>query len=154
IVSASHASLTINATIDGGGGDWTANETYPIGLGWGVELNAPGVFFLDADAGNTALFEVKVATGDTLGYASIVGSAASNVSVGINAAQNLTTIDYQTLIIDDGATLYLANASIDSSGGTAGLFASFASAIYISSSGTLVVGQDQSAGNTGTVYLG
>src|SRR5262249_49806241 len=39
--------VTIHATVNGGGGDWTSKETYPVTLGWGVELNAPGVFFLD-----------------------------------------------------------------------------------------------------------
>ena len=38
----SDPNVTIDATVSGIGGAWVAPETYPVVLGWGVELNAPG----------------------------------------------------------------------------------------------------------------
>jgi len=38
--------VSLTATVGSDGGDWPfANETYPIALGWGAELVAPGVYF-------------------------------------------------------------------------------------------------------------
>jgi hypothetical protein len=47
---------TLYAAVDGGGGDWTDREAWPVHLGLGVTLVAPGVFF--APSGGTDAFDV------------------------------------------------------------------------------------------------
>ncbi len=145
--------VTVTATINGDGGDWApdSGEVYPIVLGWGVEISAPGVFFLDGDGGtNAMLFDVQKATGDSLGYASMVGLAASPINVGINAANTVVTFDSEAIAVEQGATLYLANAAINAGSN----FDGNSSTIQVGAGGTLWLGQDQSATNTGTVYIG
>jgi hypothetical protein len=63
IDAAQAQNVTINATVNGVGGDWAAKETYPIVLGWGVELSAPWVFFLDAKNGATVTSPVHMKFG-------------------------------------------------------------------------------------------
>jgi hypothetical protein len=148
IVAAQATNVTLNATVDGGGGDWTAVETYPIGLGLGVELVAPGVFFLDSNiVADVAIFDVDS------GNASIVGSATNVVGVGMNSDDSLQTDAVSTIQVEADNTLYLANASVNGSYSVNGNFDSLA-AIGLQSNASLVLGQDQSAGVTGTVQIG
>jgi hypothetical protein len=148
--------VTIHAKVNGGGGDWAAPEpAYPILLGWGVELSAPGVFFLDPNTSpngppNTAILEIKAYPQDALGYASVVGTAANPVGVGMNAANTQQTDDRAAIAIDTGSTLYLANATINSSVGNV----DSAESIRVKGGAGLVFGQDQSATVTGTVTIG
>jgi hypothetical protein len=147
------SSITITATIDGGGGDWNpdAGEKYPIVLGWGVELVAPGVFFLDAAHANAAILDVSFySTKDTVGYASVVGTVASPVGVGMNAANNTQTSDTSAIAVEAGNTLYLANASVNGSQNNPGQI----QAILVQAGATLVLAQDQSSAVTGTVNVG
>jgi hypothetical protein len=150
ISGAQATNVTVNATVDLDGGDWTSAEVYPVVLGWGVELSAPGVFFLDTDGGNSMMFDVKAAAGDPLGYASVIGTAASPVAVGINSAQSVATPDYSAIAIETGATLYLANAMVDDADNGAMIN----STILVNFGATLWLGEDQSTANTGTVYVG
>src|SRR5581483_2277638 len=86
IAAAGATGVTINATVNGAGGDWGVEPSYPVTLGWGVELNAPGVNFLDANqVANLAIFDVAEVGNDTVGYASIVGNGTSQVSVGFDS---------------------------------------------------------------------
>jgi hypothetical protein len=144
------ANVTIAATIDGGSGDWTpSGETYPIILGWGAELSAPGVYFFDPslDGGHDAVFNVQIYSNkDSLGSASIIGTAANPIGVGMNAANTEHTNDVQAIEVN--STLYLANANVN------GSEASFTSAIMVAATGTLVLGADQSNANSGTVFVG
>jgi hypothetical protein len=145
------SNVTINATVDGGGGDWTAaGEVYPVAFGWGVELSAPGVFFLDADGGHDMMFDVKVYGGDPLGYASLIGSPASPIGVGINSAQSYASLDAVAIAIESGATLYLANASVN----VRDRGDNSSSAILVNAGATLWLGQDRLALNAGTVFVG
>jgi hypothetical protein len=152
------SSVTINATIDGGGGDWSPDggEVYPIVLGWGVELNAPGVYFYDPVALATgfygqAVFDINnYSSNDTVGYASMVGSAARQIGVGMNSTNppTLQAPDVSTILVESGNSLYLANATVNGSSnfGT--------NAIYLNPGAKLVVGEDQSGAVTGTVNVG
>jgi hypothetical protein len=152
LISSTQArNVTLVATVDGGGGDWSpAGEIYPVQLGWGVELSAPGVFFFDLDGGNSATLSVQVAVGDTLGYASIVGDANDTIGVGLNQDGGLRTPDVAAISIANGATLYLADAVVN---GPTGFFG-VGSAIHVNAGGTLVLGQDQGNAVTGTVNIG
>jgi hypothetical protein len=142
--------VTITATVDGGRGDWApAAETYPIALGWGVELSAPGVFFLDSTAGN-AIFDIKSYSSADPGYASIVGTAAKLVGVGMNTANTLQTNAAAAIEVENGSTLYIANANVNSSATSN----SSVESLLVNAGATLVLGQDQSAGVTGTVTIG
>jgi hypothetical protein len=139
------ANVILTATVDGGSGDWApAGEVYPVTLGWGVELKAPGIYFNDV-GGNSAIFEVNdVSQNDTLGSASIVGTAESLVGIGMNAANTVQTTDAEG--IDVEGTLYIANATLNGSA-TAGNSA-------MSVAGNLTLGSDQSGTITGTVFVG
>jgi hypothetical protein len=144
--------VIINATVDGGGGDWTpGNEKYPIVLGWGAELSAPGVFFYDPGGG--PLYDViqvdRYSTYDTVGYASIVGAAGNPVGVGMNAANTVQTTDESAISVWHGSSAYLANASIN---GNATDF--YTGAIIATGGTTLWLGQDRSGAVMGTVYIG
>jgi hypothetical protein len=149
--------VTINATVDGGGGDWNASEAqYPIELGWGVELSAPGVFFYDpvdlADLNQmAAIFEVKqqYSSNDTVGTVSIVGTASSPIGVGMSSDNSSQTEDDAAINVDNGAKLYIANATVNSSTTTDSEYA-----IRIYSAGAVVFGQDESANILGTVQIG
>ena len=154
IDAAQAQNVTINATVKGGGGDWTAKETYPVKLGWGVELSAPGVFFLDpttpAIGPNVATFDITAVSGsDTVGYASIVGTAKSPISVGMDSTGTQTD-DSSTVAVETGNKLYLANASVNGSSDNA----DSAQAILVQPAATLFLGQDQSGTITGTVTIG
>ena len=71
------SNVTINASVGGGGGDWAPKgEVYPIVLGWGAELSAPGVYFYDPTGGNGEILDItSYSANDMLGSASIVGTA-------------------------------------------------------------------------------
>ena len=117
IDAAQATGVTINAVVDGGGGDWApAEEVYPIDLGWGVELNAPGVYFFDPNgAGNDEIIDVTFySLRDLTGYASIVGGV-NPVAIGMNAAETQQTDDLSAITIEKGATLYIANAYVNDS---------------------------------------
>ncbi len=151
IDAAKATGVTIAATVDGGGGDWApAGEIYPIELGWGVELNAPGVYFLDPDGmGGVGIIEVgPYSSNDSLGYASIVGSATDPIGVGMNAANTLQLND--VIAVSVVGTLYIANASVNGSATSANPAAAF----FVNTAATLVLGQDQSSTVTGTVQIG
>ncbi len=152
--------VTIRATVGGGGGDWAAlNEVYPIVLGWGVELNAPGVFFLDPHVPgglggqpHIAIFDVDFySANDTLGYASVVGTATSQIGIGMNGANTRQLWDTSALSVEANNTLYLANASVN--GSFANYPYSFV-ALLVRAGATLIVGQDESSRVTGTVNIG
>ena len=151
IDAAQAQNVTINATVKGAGGDWAAAETYPIVLGWGAELSAPAVFFVDAKGfGNASIFDItNYSTSDTLGYASIVGTAKSPVGVGMDSSGNQLN-DVAALAVEASNTLYLANASVNGSIDNPGS----KEAILVQAGATLMLGQDQSGGVTGTVFIG
>ena len=93
INAAQVSNVVITATVAGGGGDWApAGEVYPITLGWGVELSAPGVYFND-NAGNAEIFDINFYPGgtDTIGYASIAGTSGSNVFIGMDSLGDQAT---------------------------------------------------------------
>ena len=135
-------------------GDWTApTEVYPIVLGWGVELSVPGVFFLDGlgfngGVSNNEIFDIaQYSTGDTIGYASIVGAAGNQVGLGMDQAGD-QSLDFSSIQIEASQTLYIANASVNSSA------SNFTIAISVNPGGGLWFAQDQSGGVTGTVNIG
>jgi hypothetical protein len=152
IDSAQAQNVTINATVDAGGGDWASAETYPVALGWGVELSAPGVFFLDANKTNGAsIFDIKFySSSDTVGYASIVGTAASPVGVGMNAANSSQTDANAAIAVEKGNTLNIANARVNGSANNPDSL----EAISVHGGASLMLGQDHAGAVTGTVTIG
>jgi hypothetical protein len=87
---------------------------------------------------------------DTVGYASIAGSAQSPLGVGMNSANSQQTDDIAAIQVESGVTLYLANASVNGSfNNSHSLYA-----LYVSAGATLVLGQDRTAAITGTVTIG
>ncbi len=152
--------VTINAKVRKGHTWNPPDEVYPIVLGWGVEVSAPGLFFYDSnavDAGDAAVIDVaSVSKNDTVGYASIVGAAASVVTIGPDEFGNTPT-DPTTIQVAAGNTLYIANASVNGSAEIKiGLteFSTDTTAITVAGGGGLVLGQDKSAAVTGTVTIG
>ena len=142
--------VTINAAVHVGSTWNPPAEVYPIVLGWGVELKAPGVFFYDPNAANTDAEVIDIAAysaKDTIGYASVVGSAAAPVSIGMDEFRDQAT-DTSAIQVAAGNTLYLANASVNGSD------AKDSTAITVAAGATLILAQDKSAGVTGTVTIG
>jgi hypothetical protein len=159
IDEAQAANVTINATLNGDGGDWApATEVYPIVLGWGVELNAPGVYFVDPNTTtwlvppNAAILDVNYfSNADSLGYASIVGSASNPIGVGMMAHDPTTqTDDNAAVAVEANNTLYIANAVLN---GSANNFFNNG-ALQVAAFANLVLGQDKSGAITGTVTIG
>ncbi len=141
------ANTVLRAAVNGSAfGDWTpAGELYPIALGWGVELSAPGIFFAGPDAGLPAIFELAADAGGAES-ASIVGTEGN--PVGIGTGQLGSSMIFGAAISDGpGSTLYLADVSIYGS-------SSAYSYAILASSSTLVLGQDRSGAITGTVQIG
>jgi hypothetical protein len=153
IDAAQTKNVTISATVDGGGGDWSSAEgAHPIVLGWGVELSAPGVYFLDPNdpaSNGPEIFDVTAySANDTVGYASIVGTATNPIHIGFNSAGTQTK-DANTIGVENGSTLYVANASVNGNATTLNI-----TTFFVNGGGTLTLGADQSGANPGTVQIG
>ncbi len=115
LISSAHAeAMTIVATVEDGGGDWSPpGETYPIVLGWGVELSAPGVYFLNRNGGDAEAFAIAAySADDATGYASVVGTNDNHVGVGLNRANTLQTAA-SGIEIEAAHALYIANATVN-----------------------------------------
>jgi len=161
LVDAAHAkNVTILADVNGSaplpdaglsGADWGSLETYPIALGWGVEVKAPGIYFVDTTNGpnvHSAIFEVRpFSAADTLGSASIAGTATNPVRIGMSAG-GLQSIDPVSIQVETGGTLYLANAVVNGSAHNQ------STAIFVNGGGKLIVGQDESQLVGGPVLVG
>jgi hypothetical protein len=166
----SDLNATLYASVDGGGGDWTGNESWPVQLNLGVTLQAPGVFFAPTQdriaafqvvspgaydvapvtiQGNPAAFGTDA--GKTPGPEDFVyigfdsqGGHASNTAVGIDDGS-------------DGGALPLALKLVWVNGRVAGIFAGPGARVDAppsnplasSPSATVVVGGF--SGGTGTV---
>ena len=146
IDSAQARDVTIAAAGTAGPVSWSRDkETYPIVLGWGIELSAPGVSFDGPQGMNYShIFVVaQYSAQDTVGYASIAGSATSPVSIGLGTEEYpMSTIEVAT-----GSSLYLANAQVGDLGPKS-------TALSVLDGATLVLGQDQPAAISGTVTIG
>ncbi len=144
--------VTVHASVDGAGGDWLPGraEGFPVALGWGVELSAPGVYFQDqTGAGKLAIFDVGFASqADTVGYASLVGAASASVGVGMNQANTEQSQEDSAILIEAGNTLYIANAVVNGSA------SGRTNSITVAAGGVLTLGQDQPDQVTGTVQVG
>ena len=147
--------VTVVVTVDGGVGNWLpAGEVYPIVLGWGVEVSAPGVFFFDPNGDGGIVFDIaQYSANDLFGSASLFGTAAGPVGIGMTSDNGQQTPDSQTIVVEQSGTLYLANASINGSAGVCSLFGPSSVAITING-GSVWFGQDQSASVSGTVNIG
>ncbi len=159
IDNAQAKNVTINAAVRVGSTWNPAGEVYPIVLGWGVELSAPGLYFYDgADAGQDAeIFDVNTySKSDAVGYASIVGGAGNVVTVGADEFMN-QSLDSSAIKVEADNTLYIANASVNGSFEVKiGLDTAptMTTAITVAGGASLVVAQDKSAAVTGTVTIG
>ncbi len=153
IDAASAHDVTLTATVNDAGGDWAPpGETFPILLGWGVELNAPGVYFFDLDGGG--IFAIgSISSKDVIGYASIVGAHGHQVGIGMDLAGDQSQ-DRNVVEIEFGRALFLANASIN------GNAAFQTTALHLEPGATLVFGGDRTTAITeqtnitGTVNIG
>jgi hypothetical protein len=148
--------VTLNASIGGKGGDWTT-ETYPVSLGWGVTLDAPGVYFTDTN-GAAEIFDVALQTGEAAANPVVIGGASSKAAnltvIGVDSSGNLTSDDI-SVHVESGETLDLLNTQVleKPKGGLLCLNAWCGVAVQVEKTATLNVSLDNS-GNSGTVYLG
>ncbi len=143
--------VTINATVNGAGGDWApAAEVYPIVLGWGAELSAPGVYFDDpASPGNGEIFDVaNFSANDSVGYASIAGTNQANqVWIGMDSLGTSPPTS-SAIQVENNNILYIANATVNGSA------AAQTTAITLVGGATMALGSDESSLITGTVNIG
>ncbi len=153
--------VTINATVGGSTENYLAwqppGEVYPIVLGWGVELRAPGIYFDDnqnlGELNEGEIFDVANLGTSATDSASIAGLGPPGFSqldplVYIGASTYdyglAETDDDQAIRIEANATLYLANVLVTGN----------ATAITVAPGGALRLGEDQLGTLTGTVYIG
>jgi hypothetical protein len=115
--------VTLNATVDGGGGTWSSNETYPVALGWGVTLSGPGVYFTDT-GGKAEIFDVALQPGEGApgSIVTIQGDTsvfpANPVTVGSDQRANLTT-DTTSILVETNETLNVNAVDVyEPTGGT------------------------------------
>jgi len=159
IDAATTPDVIIRASVGGGGGNWApSDEVYPIVLGWGIELSAPGVYF--TDQGSLGVINVTAFSAeDHVGYASITGSAVNPIWIGMDEDGDQST-DKSAIAVEAGSTLYIANATVNGNGARASCedpwfqdgFGS--TAIRVEGDAALLLGQDHSAAVTGTVHIG
>ena len=118
-------------------------------LGWGVELDAPGVYFWDpAAVGSVGTFLITAySPNDNIGYASIVGSHTAQIGIGMSS-EGVQSIAYSAIQIDPDQTLYIANAYLN------GNATAQTDAITVMPGGSLVFGQDHSGAIAATVNIG
>ncbi len=149
--------VTIKAVVRNGSTWNSPDEVYPIVLGWGAELSAPGIFFSDPNDGGSEIIDIdNFSANDTVGYASIVGTAGKVVTIGPDELMD-QTLDTSMIQVEAGNTLYIANAEVNGSYETDARFnysSTRTTAITVTGGGSLVFGQDQSASVTGTVTIG
>ncbi len=151
IAAAQAQGVRMTATVNGGGGDWApAGEVYPIVLGWGVQLTASGVYFLDTSAAtNPAVIDINSTGADPTFYATLLGTGPKvRAGVGMNAAGTAQTSDTTSLSVETGNTLYLSNVYVN------GNSTLQTTAINVAAGATLWLGQDHSGLLTGTVEIG
>jgi hypothetical protein len=141
VAAAGVPNVNLMATLGSDGGEWPfADETNPITVGWGAELVAPGVYF--------EAIEISTSPNDGgLDYASIVGTSANPVVIGISTTGEMPSSG-ASLAVKHGNTLYIANARLYSS------VPNQTNALLVAGGASLDLGQDQSGGVTGTVYVG
>jgi hypothetical protein len=142
--------VIISASMGGTGGDWLQGaETYPIKLGWGAELEAPGVYFLDRNGSHAEIIDItQYSSNDTVGYASVVGTVGNVIGIGVSSGLNNQLNDTSAIQVENGQTLYLANALVNGSA------VNVSTAITVAAGGSLVLAQNQSGSNVGTVTIG
>ncbi len=108
-----HTLITLNATVNGRGGDWTT-ETYPVTLDFGVTLSAPGVYFNDT-SGAAEIFDVTLAQGEVPGKQVTIGAPTVNpndqVVIGSDSSGDLTT-DPIAINVESNQTLNVLNAQV------------------------------------------
>jgi hypothetical protein len=98
IVSVRQSGVTLHAAVNGGGGDWTGAEQWPVKLTLGVTLHAPGVFF--APTGPAKAFVVASNGPSDVAGVTIEGDATAGVytyvgfdSTGAHAAGTTVAVD-------------------------------------------------------------
>jgi hypothetical protein len=89
VAAAATSGVVLEAYNSSDGGSWTNQETYPIHLGWGVTLDAPGIHFVSqGDAGD--VFDVYAYDATDTGTVTIHGGnsnvAADGVFIGFDPA--------------------------------------------------------------------
>jgi len=136
--------VVIRATVNrAASGDWNPEqEVYPIELGWGAELSAPGIFFAGSGNSGLAIFELSADAGAQSG--SIVGTGVNPVRIGMDQEGD-QLMESAAISDGPGSTLYLAN--VDVNGSTVG------TAIDANGS-TLILGQDRSGAVIGPIQIG
>ncbi len=141
--------VTLTATIDGGGGDWST-ETYPVSLSWGITLSAAGVYFSDAVGGAAEMFDVVLGTTESPGNPVTIGvpivNANDQVVIGADSSANFTS-DFITISVEAGQTLSIFNAQVLEEA-----FFGLGRAIDVQSGATLDIGGSLFA--SGTLWSG
>ncbi len=113
--------VTLDATVDGGGGNWsTTVETYPISLGWGVTLTAPGVYFKGSNSAEE-IFDIAMQPGELAPPAMVTmqGGAVNAVVVGSDDSAAVTT--QLGIVVEDGGTLNVSYVDVFVYNGSTGI---------------------------------
>ncbi len=149
IDAAQTPNVTIIAKVDSlATGVWVSSETYPIVLGWGAELDAPGISFVRSGPNNAEVFDIAAfSPRDTVGSASISGSNANPVLIGVDSFGN-PSATLTAVRVEAGSTLYLSNAEVNGSA------TNHTAAITVAAGASLVLGLDEGQFYPGPVLIG
>jgi len=148
--------VTLAANAGRGSSDW-ANEPYPVSLGWGVTLSAPGVYFGD-QSGAAEIFNIELQTGEAAGNPVTIGvpfiKPGDQIVIGSDSQGNLTN-DSVSISVAANQTLDILNAQVYEAARPSPCLAPpcGGSGIAVLDSATLNVGFDPN-GNNAILYLG
>jgi hypothetical protein len=149
--------LILQAMNGDAGPSWTANETYPIHLGWGVTLNAPYVFFAN-QANPSELFKVYAYSSADTGTVTIEGgpSGIDTDAVHIGFDPQLSLFSDSVVAVDDdvkGQTaLPMVLSNVWLVGSFSGVNVPHSSALDVGAGATVTLGPGQVYIGNGDLY--
>jgi hypothetical protein len=106
--------VTLNAYNGDANQNWGASETWPVVLGYGVTLKAPGIYFRDGTISDPTMFAVKQGAGDNSTSVIIEGSAGNDIQIGRDNSGIDGGISQSSaqITVDGPMNLHLINATV------------------------------------------
>ncbi len=156
--------ITLVPSVNGREGDWPSNiETYPISLGWGVTLSAPGIYFTDTGGIAGEIFDIALQPGENPPGAmvTIQGNSGfpippNSVVIGSDSQANLTA-DVNSIQVEANETLNLSYAFVYEASGNNGINIQSGATLDLdqgSAGGALELGGDLNNGAAITANMG
>jgi hypothetical protein len=159
VASSATSGVIIQAQTGDAGPSWTANETYPIHLGWGVTLHAPSVFFAN-QANASEIFKVYAYGPTDTGTVTIEGGPGGMTTDAVHIGFDPQLVLFRDSIVavdDDVAgqtALPMTLSNVWLAGSYSGANAPRSSALDVGAGATVTLGPGQVYIGNGDLYLG